>query len=559
MRPIIAALLFAFAISVAAQMPPEVQKAQQLIGSKQYEQAIAILEDFTVKNPQRPYPWSVLADAYDRNGDLDKALATYQKLAEFKPMRGQALYGIASIQARRHENAQAFTALEQLRDTGSYDMDAVDADPIFAEIRKDPRYKTLKRSAAEFKKPFVEPVHVLYEIRGETKGGQFGWIARNIGDVDKDRVNDWTTSAPTYAVDGQPAGRVYVYSGKSGKLLWTQTGAPNEQLGTGIEGAGDTNGDGIPDVIAGGPGSGHAYVYSGRDGKQLLKLGNGVAADIFGRHTASAGDVNGDGHADVLVGAPGVNDGAGAAYVFSGKDGALLLSLPGEKPKDAFGSSVGGRPHDKYLMVGAGAAGARGTGRVYVYQGLSQKPLYIFDSDETGAAFGAMFTSIAGDVNGDKTSDFFVSDWSNRAKGPSTGRVYVYSGHDGKKLLTLTGEEVGDGFGTSDSVAGDVDGDGYADLIVGAWQQSSGAPSAGKAYLYSGRTGALLKVYTCRNAGDTFGFDTANLGDIDGDGTIDFLITSGWSQANGFQSGRVFVISSGIRAKRSRSRYDPRR
>jgi hypothetical protein len=122
----------------------------------------------------------------------------------------------------------------------------------------------------------------------------------------------------------------------------------------------------------------------------------------------------------------------------------------------------------------------------------------------------------------------------------------VHSGADGRRLLALTGEGPGEGFGTSPSVAGDVDGDGRADLIVGAWQYSGAAVSGGRAYLYSGREGRLLKTYTCRTPGDAFGFDAVSLGDTDGDGSPDFLITSAWSGVSGFHSGRVFIISSGV-------------
>ncbi|MBZ5586200.1 MAG: VCBS repeat-containing protein [Acidobacteriia bacterium] len=112
--------------------------------------------------------------------------------------------------------------------------------------------------------------------------------------------------------------------------------------------------------------------------------------------------------------------------------------------------------------------------------------------------------------------------------------------------MTLTGETAGEGFGTSPSVAGDVDHDGHADLIVGAWQYSREAVGGGRAYLYSGKDGHLIKTFTCRIPGDTFGFDAVTMGDVDKDGTTDFLITSGWSGVHGFHSGRVFIISSGV-------------
>jgi hypothetical protein len=135
--------------------------------------------------------------------------------------------------------------------------------------------------------------------------------------------------------------------------------------------------------------------------------------------------------------------------------------------------------------VGAPSAGPHGTGRTYVYKGLDAKPAFILESDETGGAFGAMFMSVLGDVDGDKTHDLYVSDWANSAKGRSTGRAYVYSGTDGHLLFNMTGEAAGDGFGIG----------------------------------------------------------VADAGDVDGDGAIDFLVTSAWSGVNGFQSGRVFVIA----------------
>jgi hypothetical protein len=119
-------------------------------------------------------------------------------------------------------------------------------------------------------------------------------------------------------------------------------------------------------------------------------------------------------------------------------------------------------------------------------------------------------------------------------------------GYDGKRLLTLTGETAGEGFGIGPAGAGDVDHDGHADLIVGAWQYAGAAISGGRAYLYSGKDGHLMKTFTCRIPGDTFGFDAVGMGDGDGDGAIDFLSTSAWSGIHGFHSGRMFIISSGI-------------
>jgi hypothetical protein len=172
----------------------------------------------------------------------------------------------------------------------------------------------------------VEPVKIIREWVGEGSNDQFGWIARSIGDVDRDGVPDFVTSAPTKNIGGPNAGRVYVYSTKTGKLIWSVDGKPGDQLGIGIEAAGDVNHDGIPDVVASAPGAGKAYIYSGKDGSVLVTMTAEDAADNFGRHVAGVGDVNGDGYADVIIGAPGNRGRRGAAYVYSGRDRKLLLT-----------------------------------------------------------------------------------------------------------------------------------------------------------------------------------------------------------------------------------------
>ena len=535
---------------LSAQGPPpeEVRKAQALIQAKDYDSAITILVDYLKANPGRAGAWNQLGIAYTRKGEYDKALEAFAKVNTPPPLRSQGLYNSACVFALKNDKEEAFKMLRQLRESGSFDMSLILSDEDLKSLRSDPRFEKLIPKPEDFINPFVEKVKIIHELTGDAKGGQFGWIARRIGDVDSDRVNDFVTSAPTYSIEGQPAGRVYVYSGKNAKLLWMQTGPSGGQLGLGIEAAGDVNADRIPDVIASAPGAGKAFVYSGKDGKVLLTLGTGNQSETFGRHVSGVGDINGDGHTDVVVGAPGnstAGQRAGRVYVFSGKDGSVLMTLDGEKAGDAFGSSVSGYASKGHSFVIAGApnAGPRNNGRVYVYAGLTNTPKFLIEADETGAQLGAMFLSVVGDVNRDKVPDIYASDFSNTAKGSATGRIYVHSGADGRRLLTLTGEAANDGFGIGSADAGDVNKDGYDDLIVGAWQHSSAARSGGKVYLYSGKDGGLIRAYTCRIAGDTFGFDATGIGDVDGDGVIDFLLTSAWSGSNGFQSGRVFIVS----------------
>ena len=536
-------------------MPAEVTRAQAALRAGHADSAIATLEEFFRRQPQAVFGRLILGNAYRQKGDLDKALATFLTVTQPPPQRMQAMFNAAAIHAARDNRDEAFKILGTLKASGAFDMDLVAGAREFESLARDSRFAALSFRPADFRNPFVEPVRVLHEFRGEAKGDQFSWIARNIGDVDGDKVPDIVTSAPTFGARGQPTGpgRVYVYSGRRGFLLWTQTGTAAENLGLGLEGAGDVNADGIGDVIAGAPGSNHAYVYSGRDGRLLHTLTGTEPTEGFGRSTAGVGDVNGDGFADVMVGAPANNtkgQGAGRAYIFSGKDGAELFTLDGEKAGDAFGSIVAGAKTGKRtpLLIGApGAGSARAAGpapgRVYVYDATTRAVKFRIEAEATGSALGSMFTSLVGDIDGDGVLDVYASDFTDAAKGPATGRVYVNAGSDGRPFFQLTGEQAGDGFGIGSADIGDVNRDGYADLLIGAWQYSRVAQSGGKVYLYSGKDGTVMRSITGRIPGETLGFDATGIGDIDGDGAIDLLITSSWSNVNGFRSGRMWVIS----------------
>jgi len=535
----------------AAAGEPTLTAAMARLEANDLDGAAKILEEVTRHAPKNGLAWRTLGFTYQNLKEPDRAIYAYERALDVEPSMPTPLLKIGLLYAAKQDKGQAFAWLTKAK-SHRLDMTEIGVAPEMVSLKRDPRFAALLPTRKDFDDPFVEPVKIIREWDGEAANDQFGWIARNLGDVDGDGVPDVVTSAPTNSAGGESAGRIYVFSTKSGKLLWTADGKAGDQLGTGVEAAGDTNGDGIPDVIASAPGGGYAKVFSGRDGRVLLTLKAENPDDSFGRHATGVGDADHDGFTDVLVGAPDNNAGgskAGRAYLYSGRDGHLLLTLTGEHAGDGFGSTVSGFSDKQHflLLVGAPKAGPKHTGRTYVYDALTTKPKFVIEADETGAALGAMFLSVPGDVDGDGFPDVYASDWSNNAKGPRTGRVYVHSGKDGRRLLTITGETAGEGFGTSPSVAGDVDGDGHADLIVGAWQYSGAAISGGRAYLYSGKDGHLIKTFTCRIPGDTFGFDAVTMGDVDGDGDADFLVTSGWSGVHGFHSGRVFIISSGVK------------
>lgn len=518
-----------------------------------------ILEQVVAADATNARAFYLLGYAERSQEKWDEAAESFRRAVEADPTQRGAKFELAKVAVRQGDLEGAITTLEELRASGKFDLSQASIDPKLAALRDSDefgaRFAALPPTAEEINDPFVEETKIIHEWRGESAGDEYGWIAREIGDVDGDGVRDLTTSAPGFRVDPADAeddpgteGKVYTYSGKSGDLLWSAVGEAGWQLGRGIEAAGDVDANGVPDVVVSAIGADLVRAYDGRDGTVVLEV-QGEEGETFGRKVSDIGDVDADGYDDVLVGAPGNNraaEGAGRAAVYSGKDGSMLVEWLGEKAGDAMGSSGAGAVIDgqTFILVGAPNAGEGNGGRVYVWKGLEQEPAFVMESDDKASQFGGMFVSVLGDLDGDGTVDLYASDWSHGGKGPQTGKIHVVSGVDGHELLALEGEAARDGFGIGPADAGDIDGDGHADLVVGAWQHASAAPAGGKVYLYSGKDGSLIRAWTSKVMGETFGFDATGMGDVDGDGTIDLLLTSGWSPASGPKSGRMFVVSS---------------
>ncbi len=547
---IAAVLALVSVVAHAQDSAARVAEARQLIGQEKYAEAVAILEPVVKDEPANGGAWFALGQAERKLGNFDAAAKALEAATATPAIAGFATRERFLVAAEQGDKDGAAKWLGQARGAIMVDFSGLAMDPAVQNLKGDARFADFFPGSGHFDKPFAEGHAVLHDWHGEDEKHEFGWEARNAGDVDGDGVNDAVVSATQSQPGASSAGRVYVYSGKTGEQLWSRFGQDGDLLGTGIEAAGDVDADGTPDVIAGAPGVGEVIVYSGASGDTLLRLApEGVDASWrFGTAVAGVDDVDDDGHADFLVGAPGVSltegGGEGAVFLYSGQFGEDIAVWNGE-PGDALGSVVAGYTDKRgtWLVMGAPGAGEGDRGRVYVCRGPLANPALVFEADETGRQYGAMFASVVGDVNADGTPDIYSSDWADGDAGPFAGKVYVHSGKDGKRLLTLTGEKAGDGFGIGPARAGDVNGDGHADLIVGAWQQRNAAHSGGKIYLYSGKDGSLMKAWTGRIAGETLGFDADGMGDVNGDGADDFLVTSAWSLVNGPRSGRTLILS----------------
>jgi hypothetical protein len=419
------------------------------------------------------------------------------------------------------------------------------------------------------------------------------WFRVGARSADGDRDGSWGTeldlNGDGYAdlavgspgADGE-RGRVDVYYGGPMGIgampsVTLRGGAGGDGFGYSVASAGDVNGDGYADLVVGArwadPGgrdrAGTASVYlgsaSGVGATPARVLEGAAAEDGFGESVASAGDVNGDGYADLVVGAPYAAPGgrfqAGTASVFLGSASGVSATparvLEGAAERDEFGSSVasaGDVNGDGYadLVVGApeadpGGRGNAGTASVFLgsASGVGATPARVLEGAAETDYFGSSVAS-AGDVNGDGYADLVVGAPGASPGGrmrAGTASVYLgsASGVVARPARVLEGADAEDLFGASVASAGDVNGDGFADLLVGATGADPGGRMwAGTASVFLGSASGVAampaRVLEGAAAGDQFGRSVASAGDGNGDGYADLVVGAPLADPGGLWS-----------------------
>ncbi len=341
---------------------------------------------------------------------------------------------------------------------------------------------------------------------GKSDNAQYGSAITRCGDVDGDGRVDFVVGAPIDQRVTEKSGAVEVRSGAGWKLLYTWLGpGKGDELGFAVAGAGDVDADGADDVIVsclGGKGPersfiGHARVYSGKDGHRLHTFAGEMPYDFHGLSVAGVTDLDGDGHAEVAVAAPGAD------------------------------------------------LAEKNTGFLNVHSGKTGEVLHRFEGENGGCQYG-WFCRPVGDHDGDGIEELLIGSPSHLIEG-KLGYAELRSGKGGELLRRFEGEKVegsdGDRFGWSLIAVGDMDGDGATDFAISAPKHDAGGEDAGAVYVFSGKTGERLHFWSCDEAGAWFGWSVDSNGDVDGDGTPDLWITAPHSNVNGEWSGTTYLYS----------------
>jgi hypothetical protein len=448
----------------------------------------------------------------------------------------------------------------------------------FAKLAPEPRASPTL-SAAPY--ALTDPPWVA---EGNQSGENLGYSVASAGDVNDDGYEDIIVGAPNYDNGVNDEGMALVYlgspTGLSTSPAWTaESNQAYARFGQSVSSAGDVNGDGYDDVLVGAysydngeTDEGRAYLYLGSstgpsDSPAWTAEGNQASA-YFGSSVASAGDVNGDGYDDVLVAASFYSSGEtfeGRVFLYTGSSSGLsstpTWTAEGNQAFAYFGRSIacaGDVNNDGYDDVIIGAYyyddPEYNEGCAFLYlgssSGLSASPSWIGENNMSSSWFGS-YVSSAGDVNNDGYDDVVVGAVGYHNPDTDEGAAYLYLGSTSGLLTSPSWSAEGDQayayFGVV-SKAGDVNGDGYDDVIVGAYFYDNDTLDEGRVYLYTGSSSGLSTSAAWTAEGNQyncmFGVSISSA-DVNSDGFSD-IIVGAYNYDNGTadtNEGRVFVFT----------------
>ena len=309
--------------------------------------------------------------------------------------------------------------------------------------------------------------------------------------------------------------------------------AKSTDFGAAVAGVGDVDADGFVDFAVGAPGddgagfdSGMVRVFSGYDGSELLTLRGGAPADHFGFALAAVGDYDLDGYADLAVGSPEAHDGplddCGVVQVLDGTNGFELRRLVGAASHDNLGwslGSVGDLTGDGFSELAVGVPGddraGNAAGRVSVHDLRAGSVAYSWLGGAPQDRFGTAVAG-AGDVDRDGVFDVVVGVEHDDPNGSDSGAAYVLSGSSGEEVFVWFGDASGEKTGAAVAGLGDVNGDGYGEVAVGApFAKNGGTARYGRVRVHSGKDGNAIHTWFGDSASDRFGWAVSGLGDIE--------------------------------------------